>query len=63
MSTQIDSELRTFKHYHETELLDRLADEDLRPAGYAATLRPLGIRIRETHLQRLEPSLHMDDGS
>jgi len=51
MSTETAVESRSFQHYHESELLDRLREtSDRLPAGYAATLRPLGIRIRDTAL-------------
>ena len=49
MSTQIADESRSFQDYHDTDLRARLRDgSDRLPADYAATLRPLGIRIRET---------------
>jgi hypothetical protein len=49
MSTQLALESRSFRDYHETELLERLRDPaDRLPADYAKSLRPLGIRIRET---------------
>ena len=49
MSTQIAIETRSFQHYHETELRERLSGaSDRLPADYAATLRPFGLRIRET---------------
>jgi len=52
MSTQVPLEPRSFQSYHETELFERLREQgdanDRLPAKYAATLRPLGIRIRET---------------
>lgn len=51
MSTETAVESRSFQHYHESELLDRLREtSDRLPADYAATLRPLGIRIRDTAL-------------
>lgn len=49
MSTEAAFEPRPFQHYHEVELAERLHQGDDRlPADYAATLRPLGLRIRET---------------
>lgn len=49
MSTEIAHELRSFGEYHATELPERLlGGRDRLPAAYASTLRPLGIRIRET---------------
>lgn len=49
MSTQLAPESRSFKHYHEAELRERLAEPgDRLPLHYAKTLRSLGIRIRET---------------
>lgn len=38
-----------FRNYHELELAERIECSDARlPAAYAKTLRPLGIRLRET---------------
>jgi len=49
MSTETVLEPRSFRHYHATELSLRLRDAtDRLPVDYAETLRPLGIRIRET---------------
>ncbi len=49
MSTQNAPERRSFRQYHAGELLERLREQrDRLPSDYAATLRPLGIRIRET---------------
>ena len=48
MSTEAAFEPRPFQHYHEVELAERLGVGDRLPPDYVATLRPLGIRIRET---------------